>query len=252
MAKVRNYGVKDVENWKFNDIHLPQEWLEHIGDISDGFRMIIHGKSGHGKTEYSIKLAKALAMHYGKVNYNNVEQGRSRTLQLAIVRNKMGDIAPGKFTICDPSQRTFEPWIERLKRRNSGRVIILDSRDAMKLSIDQFMILHQAFKHKGIVIIAWDDPFDANSKKIKYFCDIKVKVHNFRAKIASRYGGNKTFTIWKNSHNAEYDKVQAKIGDRDFESEYVEEEEKQEVVTPGLQGSEDGIHASLANHNGHG
>lgn len=225
MAKTRNYGVNDIEQWKFNDIDLPQEWLEHIGNISDGFRMLIHGKSGHGKTEYVIKLAKALATHYGKVSLNNVEQGRSKTLQLAIVRNNMKEVPKGKFTLCDPSQRFFDTWFKRISGRNSGRVLILDSRDAMKMTIDQFMLLHEKFKHKGIIIVAWDDPFDANSKKIKYYCDIKVKVHNFRAKIASRYGGNKTYVIWKNSHNAEYDaKPQAKIGDLEFETEYVDED----------------------------
>lgn len=226
MAKVRNYGPKDMMEWKFKDLDMPQEWLEHLGEISEGFRMLIHGKSGHGKTEYVIQLAKMLAMHYGKVSLNNVEQGRSKTLQVAAKRNNLQEIPAGKFTLCDPSQRFFDNWYKRLSGRNSGRVIILDSRDAMKLTIDQFMELHIKFKHKAIIIVAWDDPFDTNSKKIKYYCDIKVKVHNFRAKIASRFGGNKTYTIWKNNHNAEYEKVpQVKTGSNDFESEYTEEEE---------------------------
>lgn len=232
MAKQRNYGPKDMMEWKFKDLSIPLEWLDHIGEISEGFRMMIHGHSGHGKTEYVIQLAKMLAMNYGKVSLNNVEQGRSKTLQTAAKRNNLQEIPAGKFTLCDPSQQIFENWFKRLSGRNTGRVIILDSRDAMKMTIDQFMLLHKTFKRKGIIIVCWDDPFDANSKKIKYFCDIKVKVHNFRAKIASRYGGNKTYTIWKNHHNAEYDaKAQPKINEGLFETEYVDEDEELQSAT---------------------
>lgn len=205
MAKLRNYGVNDIEQWKFNDIEMPKEWHDHLGDLAEGFRMLIHGKSGHGKTEYVMRLAKVLAMHYGKVNHNNVEQGRSKTLQAAFIRNNMKEIPPGKWTLCDKSQRVFETWFKRLRARNSGRVIILDSLDYMHMTFDQFKLLHETFKHKSIVIVCWDDPFDTNAKKIKYLCDIKVKVHNFRAKIVSRFGGNKPYVIWKNPHNAEYD-----------------------------------------------
>lgn len=211
MAKIRNYGVNDIEQWKFNDISLPKEWHDHLGDISEGFRMLIHGKSGHGKSEYVMRLAKVLAMHYGKVNHNNVEQGRSKTFQSAFIRNEMKSITPGKWTLCDKSQRTFDEWFKRLKGRNTGRVIILDSHDYMHLTFDQFKILHEKFKHKSIIIVAWDDPFDPAAKKIKYLCDIKVKVHNFRAKIVSRFGGNKPYVIWKNPHEVEYDAASPRL-----------------------------------------
>ena len=120
----------------------------------------------------------------------------------------MKDITPGKWTLCDKSQRVFDMWMKRLSGRNTGRVIILDSHDYMHLTFDQFKQLHEKFKNKSIIIVCWDDPWDAHAKKIKYLCDIKVKVHNFRAKIVSRFGGNKPYTIWKNSHNANYDEKQ--------------------------------------------
>jgi hypothetical protein len=205
MAKQRNYGPKDMMEWKFNDIQLPEVWLNHLGEISEGFRMIIHGKSGHGKTEYVIQLVKMLAMHYGKVSLNNVEQGKSKTLKAAAIRNNVTEIPQGKFTLCDPSQRVFDVWFKKLSGKNTGRVIVLDSLDYMKLTVDQFKLLHEKFKHKSIIIVCWDDPFDVHAKKIKYLCDIKVKVHNFKAKIVSRFGGNKTYTIWKNAHKADYD-----------------------------------------------
>jgi hypothetical protein len=199
--KIRNYGVNDIGQWKFNDIGIPQEWYEHLGDISEGFRMIIQGNPGHGKTEYVMQLSKMLATHYGKVNLNNTEQGKSKTLKEAFIRNNMNEIPPGKWTLCDKSQNRFDAWFKRLSGRNTGRVIILDSRDYMDLTIDQFKQLHEKFKKKAIIIVCWDAPFSIHSKEIKYLCDIKVKVHNFRARIVSRFGGNKTWVIWDKPHN---------------------------------------------------
>lgn len=205
MAKMRNYGVNDIEQWKFNDIGIPEEWHNHLGDISEGFRMLVQGNSGHGKTEYIMQLSKMLAMHYGKVSLNNCEQGRSKTLQQSFTRNNMKEIPPGKWTLCDKSQIVFDVWFKRLCGRNTGRIIILDSLDYMKLTVDQFKMLHEKFKHKCIIIVCWDKPFDTHAQKIKFMCDIKVKVHNFKAKIVSRFGGNKTYTIWNNPHKVDYD-----------------------------------------------
>ena len=196
MAKQRNYSINDIDAWKFKKVGMPEEWVSHLGHITENFRMLIEGKSGHGKTEYMMKLTKMLAMHYGKVNVNSTEQGRSASLQDAFKRNNMSEIKGGKWMLCDHTQRTFEPWFERLQRPNSGRVIVLDSLDYMNLTFKQFKMMHEKFKHKSIIIVCWNDPMDAQAKKIKYNCDIKVEVVDYMAQIRSRFGGNKPFEIW--------------------------------------------------------
>ena len=198
----RNYSLTDVANWKFNEVDMPTEWKNHLGELTENFRMLIQGPSGHGKTEYVIQLGKMLAKHYGKVKLNNVEQGKSATLQHAILRNDMDDVK-GKFMIDGPANREFESWFKDLQRKGSGRVIVLDSLDYMKLTLDQFKRLHERFKNKSFIIICWDEPFDPQAKKIKYMCDIKVEVSEYRAKIRSRFGGNKTHIIWQEG----YDKI---------------------------------------------
>lgn len=197
MAKQRNYSVKDISQWNFKRMEMPSEWVDHLGSITENFRMIITGKSGHGKTEYAMQLSKMLATHYGKVSFNSTEQGRSASLKESFIRNKMDQCPPGKWMLCDSSQRVFAEWFKRLCRPNSGRVIILDSLDYMHLTVDQFKQLHERFKHKSIIIIAWSDPMDTNAKKIKYLCDIKVEVTNYGANIRSRFGGNKKWYVWK-------------------------------------------------------
>lgn len=196
--KQRNYSVKDISEWKFKRVDMPQEWVDHLGNITENFRMLITGPSGHGKTEYAMQLSKMLANFYGKVSFNSTEQGKSASLQESYIRNQFeGEIPPGKWMLCDPSQRIFDEWFKRLQRPNSGRVVILDSLDYMHLTVDQFKQLHERFRHKSIVIIAWSDPTDVHTRKIKYLCDIKVEVSDYVAKIRSRFGGNKKWYVWK-------------------------------------------------------
>lgn len=193
----RDYSIRDINAWKFAKLPLPEEWANHMGNISENFRMMVQGPSGHGKTEYVMKLAKMLSQYYGKVNFNSTEQGRSDTFKEAWKRNAMQDMTPGKFKLCGPDKRKFEPWFKSLQRPNSGRVIILDSIDYMELKVNEFKELHERFKRtKSIVVVCWDDPMDTNSKKIKYMCDIKVEIRDFKAKIRSRFGGNKPLVIW--------------------------------------------------------
>jgi nucleoside-triphosphatase THEP1 len=192
----RNYGNSDIMAWNFKEIPIADDWKSHLGELSEGFRMIIQGPSGHGKTEYTMKIAKMLATHYGKVSYNSTEQGKSASFKRAWIRNAMNEIAPGKIVVCKKELKTFDPWFESLQRPNSGRVIICDSRDYMNMTFEQFKQLELRFKNKNIIVVCWDDPMDNNSKKIKYMCDVKVEVKDYIARIRNRFGGNKAFDIW--------------------------------------------------------
>jgi Cdc6-like AAA superfamily ATPase len=199
----RNYGVNDIHSWKFDHVSMPEHWTRHLGNLAENFRMIIEGKSGHGKTEYVMQLTKMLAIHYGKVALNNVEQGRSASFQSAFIRNNMHEIPAGKWMLADASQRVFDKWFKRLEKRASGRVIVLDSLDYMHLTLEQFQQLHERFPRKAIIIVCWNDPMDFNAKKIKYMCDIKVEVKDFQAHVRSRFGGNHSHQIWDKKINGQ-------------------------------------------------
>lgn len=196
----RNYGVKDVQKWKFNKLDIPEVWAQHLGSLSENFRMIIEGMPGHGKTEYTMQLSKMLATYYGKVHFNSAEQGKTDTLHEAFNRCEMHEIEPGKWMLGNKQMRNFEYYFERMQKPNSGRVLIIDSLDYMKLTLEQFKQLHERFPHKSIIIVAWNDPMDTHAKRIKYMCDIKVEVKDFEAKVRSRFGGNKPYVIWKDGY----------------------------------------------------
>lgn len=188
-----SHGVSQIINWKFQENNLPEAWARHIGVLPQRWHMYIDGDGGHGKTEYSLQLSKMLATHFGKTHLNNVEQAKHPQIQESVERNRFDEIPTGKFMYSTYSD--FEDYREKLRRRNSGRVQIIDSISYWPLSTRQVQELIEEFKHKSFVFVAYKAHFNQN-KPIQHLCDIKVRVENFKATSSSRYGGNEVFTIW--------------------------------------------------------
>lgn len=192
----RALGVKDFLKRKFVCYPFDGEWLETFGEPETNFRMIVYGKPGNGKTEFCIKMAKYCSQ-FAKVYYNSFEQGISKSLQDALLRNRMEEVE-GSVIFGDKEE--LHEMVVRLKKKHSPRIIFLDSRDYMNLSKDEFKMLIELFPHKSFVVICWEasgKPRGEHAKAIEYMCDIKVQVAKFIAHPRSRFGGNKPFVIWK-------------------------------------------------------
>ena len=194
MAK--NYGIKDIESWSFEEVAIPQIWKEHLGEITKPFKMLILGDPKNGKTEYAIQLGKMLAECYGKVNLNSPEQGKSKTLQMAFIRNDLGALS-GKFMLCDQSKKKFRAWFEYLSKPNSGQVIMLDSVDYMEMTFEEWKELIERFKNKSFIVIAWSNPMNSVTKQIKYQVDIVIEVKDYVASVRGRLGGESSYVIWQ-------------------------------------------------------
>ena len=95
----RAIGIKEFYNKKFDCYELTGEWLQHIGRPEKNFTACISGFSANGKTDYCIKMAKMFAEIGCRVLYNSFEEGISATLQEAIKRNDLIEVA-GKITFC--------------------------------------------------------------------------------------------------------------------------------------------------------
>lgn len=194
----RSYGVRDVLNWKFTEHTLPSAWLKHLGNLPDRFFMYIDGDGGHGKTEYIMQLSAMLQQHVGKVHLNNVEQGKHMQIKESASRNRFSEIIrPGKWMYS--SMTDFDAYRERLKKRNSGRIQIIDSISYWPLNANQVQQLIEDFRYKSFVFVAYKAHFNQN-KPIAHLCDIKVRVENFMATPSSRFGGNEVYDIWPEKH----------------------------------------------------
>lgn len=192
MAK--NYGKKDIESWSFDTLPLSQKWLDHLGDLNQGFRILIEGNPKNGKTEYVFQFMKELALNVGKVNFNSTEQGKSKSLQAAFLRNKMSEVPAGKFMLADKSQKNFENWYRRVSQPNSGNTLVLDSADYMKLTFDQWKLVHERFPQKNLILVCW--LINPQLKAFKHTMDTVISVKDFKATAIGRLGGNKPMVIW--------------------------------------------------------
>lgn len=195
-AKVAHtYGAKDIAAWKFEQHTLPAPWGEHLGVLPKRFLMYVDGDPGNGKTEYQLQLAKVLAMHFGKVRVNNVEQGKHVQIQNSVVRNELDKLKAGKFAYC--SINNFDQYREQLRRPNSGRVQIIDSISFFPLNQKQVQELINEFRNKSFVLVAYKAHYAQNAS-IRHLCDMKLRIENFHAHFdgANRFGGQKIFDIW--------------------------------------------------------
>lgn len=195
---MRAIGVKAFIEKSFHTFAFEGEWLDSFGEPEKNFKMICYGGSGEGKTEFMVRFAKYLAT-FGKVSYISPEQGISKTLQDAIIRNNMDDVA-GKVMFV--SGGVFADVLEYIKKSKS-RIVIIDSLDYMKLTVEQFKTMIKTFPKKAFIIVAWaknGKPKLQSAKDIEFMCDIKSLVEDFTITMpTSRFGGNKPFVIWNNS-----------------------------------------------------
>lgn len=194
---MKTIGVSDFIAKKFDIFPFEGEWKESFGEPEKNFQMIIYGDPGNGKTEFSVRFAKYLA-GFRKVLYCSYEQGISKSLQDAIIRNNMEQVA-GKIIFL--SGGSVVELSEYIKRTNPG-IVFIDSLDYMRLTTEQYKTLIKAHPRKAFIIVTWsrnESPKSQYAKDIEYMCDIKSYVENFKiTKPRSRFGGNQEFTIWDN------------------------------------------------------
>lgn len=191
----RSIGITDFLNRSFITFPFEGKMAESFGEPERNFKAIIYGNSGHGKTEFAIKLAKYISQ-WTRVYYNSFEQGISKTLQDALRRNNMQDVA-GRVIFGD--KETFDEMLVRLSGKHSPMVVVIDSRDFINMTSQQFKILITKYPRKAFILLCWEaggKPKGEYAKSIEFMCDIKIRVHNFQAFPRCRFGGNRPFVIW--------------------------------------------------------
>lgn len=195
MANKRAIGVGDLMRKEFVTYEFEGEWLDSFGEVERNFRMLLYGDSGNGKTEFVVQFAKYLA-GFGKVYLNSFEQGLSKSLQTAFIRNDMMDVA-GDLVIGNKDD--FQTIKRRMGARNSPKFCIIDSLDYMNMTAEQYKDLVESYPHKSFIIVCWSagrHPKTQAAKDIEYMVDMKVRVHEYKAFPRSRFGGNIPYVIW--------------------------------------------------------
>lgn len=191
----KSLGIKSILAKTYESFSgLSQVWIDAIGEISDPFRWLIFGKPKNGKTSFILQFCKEISK-FVKVYYNSMEEGDSKTMQQAFINAQMHEVQDGRFMLGD--RDSFADMIEKLKK-NHARVVVIDSRDYMKLTTDQYKTLTRTFPRKSFIIICWEQsgkPLGKYAKDIEFMVDMVTHVRNFEALTRGRFGIGK-YKIW--------------------------------------------------------
>ncbi len=193
---MRAIGIKEFLEREFDVYPFSGKYFDSFGEPEKNANIIIFGKPGNGKTEFCVQLSKYLS-NWTRVYYNTFEQGISKSLQDSLKRNNMMEVN-GKVIF--GNRESVDEMTERLAKRNSPGVVVIDSRDYMRLTTEQYKKLVDHFPRKMFIIVCWESagkPKSQYAKDIEFMCDIKIHVRDFVAHPRSRFGGNKPFEIWE-------------------------------------------------------
>jgi nucleoside-triphosphatase THEP1 len=187
------YSADDVYRAKFKTVRLDDEWEAAIGSPHLAGSWFIYGQPKHGKTTFTLMMAKMLAQ-YARVLYNSVEEGFSLTMQNAFKR--VGIMSVRRRVLL--SQMSFNDLVEYLKRHKSPNIVIVDSVQYMELKMAEYEQLKTEFPQKLFVYISHvkaGAPAGIVAEKIMRYSDVVFFVKGFRAFPSGRYEGNKPITI---------------------------------------------------------
>jgi len=197
MAK-RAISIDDIMKMRFNIMDFSGEYEASFGKPEMSGTWIIWGQSSNGKTRLSMQLSKYLT-NFGKVAYNTLEEGARKSFQKAVEDNKMWECKKGKFIILDGEK--YDDLVERLSKKRSPEIIIIDSIQYSGMDIKKYKQLKSLFPKKLFVYVSHAQgrlPKGRLADSVRYDADLKIRVEGFKAFPAGRLnGGGFPFTIWE-------------------------------------------------------
>lgn len=171
------------------------DWEAAIGQPEMSGVWMIWGHSSNGKTNFALQLAKYLCQ-FGRVAYNSLEEGARESFKKAIDRHNMKKVNR-KLIILD--REPIDEMSERLLKRKSPRIVLVDSFQHAQLTYPQYTKLKTDHPEVLFIFISHADgrhPSGRTAKTVRYDADVKIWVEGFKAMASSRYGGGKPFVIW--------------------------------------------------------
>lgn len=199
----RAYCIDDFERMKFKDFAWGDEWIALFGDTELAGCWLVWGNSGNGKTSFALQLCKHLANNGVKCIYNSLEQGRSKSLQKQIALTRFEN--KKNFTVLD--REPIAEMKERLRRRRSADVIVIDSIQYTLMKYSDYQALKEEFPNKLFVYISHangKEPRGATATSVRYDADVKLWIEGYRAFSMSRLGGGTYYNIWPQASAAYY------------------------------------------------
>lgn len=191
------FSIGEVRDYIPSTVNFDGAWLESFGNPELKGSWIIWGNSGNGKTTFCLQLAMYFT-RFCKVVYNSMEEGLSKSMQESIARLPVESVSKYRFKLLD--KMSLPELRELLGKRNSPRVVVIDSLQYTGLNYSQYKELTDAYKSKLFIFVSHADgrePKGEVAKSVRYDSNVKVYVKNFTAYPQSRYGGGEPFVVWE-------------------------------------------------------
>lgn len=207
MAKARVLSLSQMRAKKFKYLEdLPQSFIDSFGLIAWGARIFIYGNSGNGKSSLIMILIELFSRH-GKIMYLALEEGHSATTQANINQYLPSDFE-GQIQFADITM-TVPLLRAHLAKRNSPKIIFIDSVQYLDLDKMGYKSLVSQFKNKIFVFVSHADgrkPLGGLARDILYDADVKVFVKSLVAFVSSRFRGGKSYVIYEKGAKSRWGK----------------------------------------------
>lgn len=194
----RAYSVKDIEAKKWVTLPWGETWSKPFGAPADNARWFICGSSTSGKSSFAMQLAKELC-NYGRVLYCSYEEGVNQSFQRRLGYLHMSEVQ-GRFSVITGDSR--DELVARLRKPKSAKFIIIDSFQVAPWDYPEAVKLMETFPKRCFIWISQEkksEPLGGGAVRLKYICDMKVRVVGYKAYCQGRSIGEagSFFTVWE-------------------------------------------------------
>lgn len=195
--------VANILNQSVTRIEFKDEWYEAFKEPQDRGVWFIWGTSGSGKSTFVLQTCKALALLGLKVFLNLLEEETDDTDfidRIALI--EMTDVKDNFLA----RTYNYEELITYLSRKNSPKVVVIDSATYFFENFDQYKDLKKRFKDKIIIITGHangKNPKHALEDAIMYDAKMKIYINGYLALCKGRTIGPNggRFIIWQSGYD---------------------------------------------------
>lgn len=194
--------VANILTQKVTRILFKDQWYEAFKEPQDKGVWLVWGGSGSGKSTFILMLCKALALLELKVFLNLLEEEVDDTD--FIDRIALMDM-PEVSDYFLARTYNYNELVTYLKRKNSPKVVVIDSATYFFESFAQYKEFKAMFKDKIIIITAHangKNPKHALEDAIMYDAKMKIFINGYLALCKGRTIGPNggRFIIWEDGY----------------------------------------------------
>lgn len=189
--------MNNLLNKRYNLLPFEGEWFDAFGEPESSGVWFIWAPSGSGKTTFTLELVKYLATLGRLVDYNSLEEASAHTMQEAFIRVNMQHVSRRVRLL---ERASIDELRERLCKRKSADVVVIDSFQYAELSYQEYKRLKEEFPSKLFIIVSHADgknPQGRTAVRVMYDASLKIWVEGYKAFSKGRYiGPVGYYTIW--------------------------------------------------------